>query len=344
MLLSDYERKLGRFPLAGLHKANDKVRIGLNVRYNNTIIDGAGTSNDGSSSLNFLRQVIRYRPFLLPGQAVNTFDPTYYSETINNGLNLVNPILLNNAQYRKSYNNIVDLNTFVNYTINDLVSFRTTLGYDYNDLRMDAFDDTLTYNSQQNGAKEPIADINSTTKATLDNSNVFTFSNARMGGRFKDHNDITAIVGEETYSTHERDYYIQTNYFPAGTTASAALANMNLGTPPLGLQEPKPTSLDLPTSLLSFFTRLTYGYDKKYLAYVSFRADASSLFPSVNRWGYFPAATVAWRISQERFMEPMTWVNDLKLRVSYGSAGNNRIAPFQYLTQFNTNSPIWPAR
>src|SRR4029077_285168 len=85
-------------------------------------------------------------------------------------------------------------------------------------------------------------------------------------------------------------------------------------------------------------TRLTYGDDKKYLAYVSLRADGSSLFPGQNHWGYFPAITAAWRISQEKFMERATWVNDLKLRISYGAAGNNRIAPFQYLTQFNTNS------
>ncbi len=337
MLSTDYERKLVAFRLD--HKASDKVRVGLNVRYNNTIIDGAGTSTTGSSATNFLRQVIRYRPFLMPGQTDNSFDANYYSETNANSLALVNPVLLNNATYRKSYNNIIDLNTYVNYTINNWLSFRSTVGYDYNDLRMDAFDDTLTYNSKTNGAGMPIADINSTTKATIDNSNVFTFTNAAMSGRFKEHNDITLILGEETYQTHERDYYIQTDYFPPGTTASAALANMNLGTPPnTSTPEPKPTSLDVPTTMLSFFTRLTYGYDKKYLAYVSLRADGSSLFPDQNHWGYFPAATVAWRISQEKFMQPLTWVDDLKLRLSYGAAGNNRISPFQYVTQFNTSS------
>jgi TonB-linked SusC/RagA family outer membrane protein len=337
MLNSDYDRKLVAFRLD--HRANERVRVGLNVRYNNTLIDGAGTSSTGSSALNFLRQVIRYRPFLVPGQSDNSFDPNYYAETNANSLALVNPVLLNNAQYRKSYNNIVDLNTYVNYTINKLVSFRTTIGYDNNSLRLDAFDDTLTYNAKTNGAGLPIADITTTTKSTIDNSNVFTFSNAAMSGRFKEHNDITAIIGEETYQTHERDYYVETRYYPLGTTSSAALGNLNLGTPPnSSLIEPKPTSNDFSTSLLSFFTRITYAYDKKYLAYVSFRADASSLFASNNRWGYFPAATVAWRMSQEKFMEGLTWVNDLKMRVSYGEAGNNRISPYQYVTQFNTNS------
>ncbi len=335
---SDYYRKLIAFQL--IHKATDRLKIGLNVRYNNTIIDGAGTSNPSSSALNFLRQIIRYRPFLVPGQGSNSFDPNYYAETNANSLALVNPVLLNSAAYRKSYNNIIDLNTWADYTFAPWLSFRSTIGYDNNANRMDAFDDTLTYNAKVNGAGLPIADINNTNMTTIDNTNVFTLTNANSHGRFHQRNDVTLIVGEETYQTHERTFVCQRpGFFPAGTTSSAALANMNLGTPPNSTTpEPKPTSLDLPTSMLSFFTRLTYGYDKKYLAYVSLRADGSSLFPTQNHWGYFPAITAAWRISQEKFMERATWVDDLKLRVSYGAAGNNRIAPFQYLTQFNTSS------
>jgi TonB-linked SusC/RagA family outer membrane protein len=334
---SDYYRKLIAFQL--IHKASDRLKVGLNVRYNNTIIDGAGTSNTSSSALNFLRQVIRYRPFLVAGQNANSFDPNYYAETNANSLALVNPVLLNSAMYRKSYNNVIDLNTWADYSMAPWLSFRSTIGYDNNANRMDAFDDTLTYNAKTNGAGLPIADINNTNMTTIDNTNVFTLTNANSHGRFHQRNDVTLIVGEETYQTHERDYYVETRFFPAGTTSGAALANMNLGTPPNSTTpEPKPTSLDLPTSMLSFFTRLTYGYDKKYLAYVSLRADGSSLFPAQNHWGYFPAITTAWRISQEKFMERATWINDLKLRLSYGAAGNNRIAPFQYLTQFNTNS------
>ena len=337
MLNSDYERKLVAFRLD--HNATTNLKVGFNVRYNNTLVNGAGTSNPGSSSLNFLRQIIRYRPFLLPGQADNTFDPNYYAETANNGLNLVNPVLLNNAQYRRSFTNVLDLNAYANYTFTKYLSFRTTIGYDNNNLRQDAFDDTLTYNSQLNGAKLPLASINSVNKTTIDNTNVFTFTNAAMSGRFHQKNSITLIAGEETYQTHEKDSYIETRYFPVGTTASAAIGNMNLGTPPNStFVQPKPTTADITTSLLSFFTRLTYGYDKKYLAYLSFRADGSSLFASANRWGYFPSATAAWRISQEQFMSKLDWVNDLKLRVSYGSAGNNRISPYLYAPQFATNT------
>ena len=95
MLLSDYHRKLLYFRFD--QQATENLKIGVNVRYNNTLQDGAGTSNAGSSSLNFLRNIIRYRPFLAPGQSDNTNDEAYASETNANSLSLVNPVLLNQA-------------------------------------------------------------------------------------------------------------------------------------------------------------------------------------------------------------------------------------------------------
>ncbi|GGA99099.1 SusC/RagA family TonB-linked outer membrane protein [Puia dinghuensis] len=335
MLLSDFDRKLINFRLD--HQASKILRVGFNTRYNNTVVDGAGTSNTGSSSLNFLREVVRYQPFLLPGQTSNTFDANYYTETNANGLNLVNPVLLNQQQYRRSNTNVLDFTGYANLTLTKFLSFRSTFGYDDNSMRQDAFDDTLTNNSKSNGAGMPIAGINTTDIQTLDNSNVFTFTNSAMRGDWKDKHAITLIAGEETYQTHEKDGYVETRFFPLGTTSSAALGNMNLGTPPnTSLAEPKPTTTDVTIRLLSFFTRLSYGYDNRYLAYLSFRADGSSLFASGHQWGYFPAATVAWRVSQEKFMQNIGWFNDLKIRASYGTAGNNRISPYLYTSTFST--------
>jgi TonB-linked SusC/RagA family outer membrane protein len=336
MLLSDFDRKLVNFRLD--HQASSILKVGFNARYDYTVIDGAGTSNPGSSSLNFLRQVIRYQPFLRPGQAANTYDANYAAETNANSLSLVNPVLLNQATYRKTFTNVLDFNGYANLTFTKFLTFRSTIGFDNNNMRADAFDDTLTTNAKNNGAGLPIADITTTNLQTIDNSNVFTFNNSEMRGSWKDKHKVILLLGQETYQTHEKDGYVETRYFPLGTTSSAALGNMNLGTPPnSSLIEPKPTTADISVRLLSFFTRLNYGYDNKYLAYLSFRADASSLFAEKNRWGYFPSATVAWRVSQENFMSRVGWVNDLKLRGSYGSAGNNRISPYQYTTTFGTS-------
>ncbi len=78
--------------------------------------------------------------------------------------------------------------------------------------------------------------------------------------------------------------------------------------------------------LFSFFGRANYDFDSKYLFSATFRADGSSKFAKGNQWGFFPSAAVAWRISSESFMEnTKNWLDDLKLRFSYGTAGNNNI-------------------
>ncbi len=74
------------------------------------------------------------------------------------------------------------------------------------------------------------------------------------------------------------------------------------------------------------------------------RRDGSSNFGPNNRFGTFPGVALAWAINQESFMETMDWLNALKLRASYAQMGNDRIAPFQYLTRYNYGGPVNAAR
>lgn len=77
----------------------------------------------------------------------------------------------------------------------------------------------------------------------------------------------------------------------------------------------------------SWFGRVTYDFDSRYLFEANFRADASSRFPKDSRWGYFPAVSAAWRISQESFMEDTRdWLSNLKLRLGWGRTGNEEIS------------------
>lgn len=83
---------------------------------------------------------------------------------------------------------------------------------------------------------------------------------------------------------------------------------------------------------LSFFGRINWNYDEKYMATFTMRADASSKFARGNRWGYFPSFSAGWVVSSEKFMEPLNnWLNYLKFRVSWGENGNDRIEDLQYL-------------
>jgi TonB-linked SusC/RagA family outer membrane protein len=82
--------------------------------------------------------------------------------------------------------------------------------------------------------------------------------------------------------------------------------------------------------LISYFARLNWSYSDKYLASVSIRTDGSSKF-NAEKWGWFPSASVGWRISEEKFMSPTKgWLKSLKLRGSYGVTGNNDIANYAF--------------
>lgn len=84
-------------------------------------------------------------------------------------------------------------------------------------------------------------------------------------------------------------------------------------------------------SLLSYFGRLNYNLLDRYLITFTFRADGSSRFSEGNKWGYFPSAAIAWKINNEPFMKNVTWLNDLKLRLSWGKTGQqNGIDDFYY--------------
>ena len=73
---------------------------------------------------------------------------------------------------------------------------------------------------------------------------------------------------------------------------------------------------------------------------VSFRADGSSKFAKNNKWGYFPSAALGWRISEEDFMKDISWIQNLKLRASYGETGSQAITAYQSLASFSTTSYV----
>lgn len=336
MLGSDFDRKLINFRFD--HTVNNKLKVGMTVRYNNTVVNGAGTANAGSSATNRLRHAIKYRPILMGGQDIMDYDPDYALETNANSLSLVNPILLNQAEYRRNYNSTANFSGYFNYEINRFLSFRSTLGYDISNVRQNAFNDTITSIARQN-SNMPTASINTQTRNTLNNSNVLSFTMSKSGTAFSDRNDLDVVLGQELFETVYKTYGIETRYFPVGITAKAALGNMGLGSAPAGATQPPPTSTEATSRVFSFFGRVNYAFDKKYLASFTLRADGSSKFAEGNRWGYFPSGTLAWRISEERFMDNLKpTISDLKLRVSYGRAGNNRINDFLYLTQFVANT------
>ncbi|HYH56388.1 MAG TPA: TonB-dependent receptor [Anseongella sp.] len=142
---------------------------------------------------------------------------------------------------------------------------------------------------------------------------------------------LTVLAGTEAVKNRNRqiegtrnDFFILGNldYYYLGVGASNIL---NDGTGGLG-------------SLFSVFGRVDYAYRDKYLASFTFRRDGSSNFGPENRYGNFPAFSLAWRISEEPFMQGAEWISDMKIRGGYGVTGNQRIPAFQYINRFESRA------
>ena len=95
-------------------------------------------------------------------------------------------------------------------------------------------------------------------------------------------------------------------------------------------------------AILSFFGRLQYNYNDTYLFTANLRADGSSKLAPGHRWGYFPSFSAAWRISQEKFMKNVSWIDDLKLRGGWGQTGNQSgLGDYSYLALYKINRIQW---
>jgi TonB-dependent starch-binding outer membrane protein SusC len=328
---SDFDRKLINFKMD--HKVSKLVNVGFNVRYNNTIVNGAGTSVSGSSSLNRLRHSVKYRPFVSIGESIDSYDPEYAAETNANSLSLINPILLAAAEYKKSKRTTANFGGNVKLKFTDYLTFTSTFGVDLFTQQDNIFNDTITSVSKSNGQGKPMASIDMLNRQTLNNSNVLAFTSEKLKSFPADH-AVTMMIGQEIWQRQDKRNFQDNRLFPVGITPELAFGSMQLGT-----AQPTSFTKEEEEKLLSFFSRASYSYKDKYSLTASIRADGSSKFAPDNRWGYFPAASLMWRVSSEDFMQNVGNIfTDLKLRASYGAIGNNRIPNFLYTTTFEPTS------
>lgn len=148
--------------------------------------------------------------------------------------------------------------------------------------------------------------------------------NYEVQGLGEDHS-LSFLVGNELLSSKSNKNWIYGSGYPSEFTMNDAFGMMNMSDSSLGKDEVG-TDIGTPSRTTSWFGRANYSYKGKYLFTATFRADGSSKFAPNNRWGYFPAAAAAWRISDEAFLEDASeWLDNLKLRVSYGTSGADNI-------------------
>ncbi len=155
-----------------------------------------------------------------------------------------------------------------------------------------------------------------------------------------DDHKLNIMVGNEVKSSKSSYNYIQGTGYPIEWDMDRVFANIGSSNASVPGDEVK-SVIGEPAHNLSWFGRANYSLYDRYLLTLTFRADGSSKFTEGNRWGYFPAAAVAWRLSDEPFMEgTRDWLDNLKLRVSYGTSGNDGIDGSLFSTPWATGTAV----
>ena len=138
---------------------------------------------------------------------------------------------------------------------------------------------------------------------------------------------LNILAGQEVSDSGSEKIKIEGNYYPASFDAERAFAMMDMYRSSENNTNYYKYSSEIgtPGRMLSVFGRANYSLMNKYLLTATFRADGSSRFAPSHRWGYFPAAALGWRMSEEPFLKDIDWISNLKFRLSYGSVGNDGI-------------------
>ena len=326
ILNSTYKRNLLNF--SADYKLTNKIKVALTTRYTQTEVNGAGVSSDQGSSYARLRNAVKFRPYLSPNQDLDDADPLA-DPNVGNGLNLINPISLANAEYRRKSTEVANAAVSVTYNIAKNLTFKSTLGVDNSKLIDRQFSDSITPYSVISGSRKPIAQLDTATRKTLTNSNVLTYSVSKFKGK----HDFDFLVGQETYDYRTESHTQLVRGFATFTAPDDAFGNLANGISFTGYPRFGKTRY----TNLSFFSRINYAYDNKYYLTLNARADGASKFAPGKQWGYFPSASFAWRAKNEKFLKDVTAISDLKFRVGYGNVGNNRINDYLFLTTFRND-------
>lgn len=150
-------------------------------------------------------------------------------------------------------------------------------------------------------------------------------------GTFGKHN-ISAMAGHEAQENRYETLYASRDNYLFNT-----IHELNMG----DSSTAKNSSGRGSSAIESYYGRLNYGYDDRYLATFTVRGDGSSSFGPANRWGVFPSMALAWKINNEKFLKGVKWLNNLKLRLGWGLVGNQSASSYAYGVTMASAASIW---
>lgn len=294
-------------------KLNKWLSLDFNARLAYSVVNGlnsGGDTNDASASNSIINKAITYRP-VEPLNASSEDDADESSNTDINPYDRMTGTYKQQRRFRQDYNAGLNWKPFKHFT------FRSEFGYTWRYENTDQAWDKLATRNDNTGAGAPKSRFSRVDVRNWRNANTLTYDTKNA---FAKGDRLNVLVGQEWSSSLQKNYYISVIDFPSDFTLGEVLAHQGAGK-----TQPAANTIGAKDNMASFFGRVNYTYADKYLLTATFRADGSSKFASGNRWGFFPAVALGWRISEENFMKHINWLSNLKLRLSYGEAGNNRI-------------------
>jgi len=308
-IMVGYYNQDGMVAKSGYQRANLRVNTDydvssfLSVGSNISFIKSWQQTADGS-----FNEFITRPPIALAYEPDGSYAPDINSE------GLENPLWLNQQSDHKSTSDRLDLNLYLNLKLFKGFNYKINMGY-------------RTRFSESGAYQNSIYSARSTNSGTLSNT---YFNDAIL------ENILTYDTKFNTKNHQLNLTFVQS--MDRSETKTLGIGGSQL---PVDFFEwnglPDAEQLSAPTrsitdeTFLSFLGRVNYSFMDRYLFTASIRRDGSSVFGDNHKWGNFPSAALAWRLSEENFMKPIEWINNLKIRVSYGLVGNKAIPPYRSL-------------
>ncbi|MFG6686061.1 SusC/RagA family TonB-linked outer membrane protein [Mariniflexile sp. HNIBRBA6329] len=288
-------------------------RLKLNIKTSGSIIDlvaSRGTDGFGGSNHSMVRQVILAAPIV-------NFADNNQSDDVDTVIDGPRAWVLDFDDLSKE-NRILGKFNF-DYKLSDVFTYRLLFGADYRTkLRTTWFGNSILRGAQSNGEAS---------RYTLDRFRYNIDNTLMFKKRFNKNHRIDGTVG----------YLIDKLKIQTTSTTGSGFFNHVLRADGIEFAE-NVTPLDLDSqypTIYSFIGRMNYVLMNRYLFTATFRADGSSRFAKGNRWGYFPAASFAWKAIEEPFMKKQNLFSDLKFRLGYGQVGNQSISSYQFLQPYD---------
>ena len=314
-------------------KPTKRTTLDFQARWAKTTINGGG-ANEAAGAYDTdrrLRYAVLYTPLPMKGiDGTDELEGSSFYDFITTAYD--------NDQKKQRRN--LNLAGSFGWEVYKNLKLKTEFGYDtYDEYNQRFWGLSAYYIKNQpkgdNQGKPAIRNV-TTTRNRFRNTNTINYDFKALFGKDSDHS-LNVLAGHEYVITKKHAITDEVHGFPVDYDAQTAWKLTAQGNP-FTVED----FYSADDKLLSWFGRANYNFKDKYLVSATFRADGSSKFSESNRWGYFPSAAIAWRVSAEPFMEgAKSWLTDLKLRVSLGTAGNNNIPVGQLVQEYSPKATSW---